>query len=136
MRVLVTGSRNWTNRQVVSAAMAALSAFAPPPAIVIFHGGAKGADAIADEAALHYGYAVEPPWRPVYHRYPEDRRWEAPLDRNTEMVDSQPDLVLAFMLGTPTQGGTLDTVTKAKARGIPVIICNWPGDPPTQEEQP
>ena len=122
MRVLVTGSRNWQESDVVDMALYQLKSFKVP--IVIVHGGAIGADNMAREWAKNYGYTTEA-HKPEYDKYPG---FLAPLKRNDAMLDSGIDLCLAFMLSTPEKGGTLYTVNGAKARRIPVIIYNWPGD--------
>jgi hypothetical protein len=125
MRVLVTGSRNWTESWPVEMAIYSLRFRAEWSALTIVHGGAEGADALADYWAETYGIRREP-------HYPQDHRGKgkpAPLARNDHMLDSGIDLVLAFMLGTPERGGTLYTVNGAKMRGLPLVIFNWPGDP-------
>lgn len=125
MRILVTGSRNWSDVETIRMA---LGQFDPSPAILtIVHGGASGADSIAEQVARkYYGMDTEI-HRPNYNVPPEERRI-APLKRNDFMLDSNIDLVLAFMLGTPEKGGTLYTVNGAKKRRLPVVIYNWPGD--------
>lgn len=125
MRVLITGSRNWTDEEAIERALVTLTYDAPPDDITIVHGGALGADHLAGLRAFSCGYATEV-HRPDYKAYPGHL---APLKRNDAMLDSGIDLVLAFMLGTPERGGTKYTVDGAKRRGIPVIIYNWPGDP-------
>ncbi len=122
MRIMVTGSRNWTDRSPV---MWALDQFKHHFPVTLVHGGARGADRIAHELAREREMATEV-WLPEYDKYPG---YIAPLKRNDAMLDSKIDYVLAFMLGTPEKGGTLYTVNGAKERGIPVIIYNWPGDP-------
>jgi hypothetical protein len=108
-RILVCGSRHWTDK---SAIRRALSAFEPGD--VVIHGGAPGADTIAGEAALVLGLKVE--------IYPAD--WErygkaaGPI-RNQLMIDSKPHCVVAFPL--PNSRGTLDTIRRAQAAGIPVF---------------
>jgi hypothetical protein len=44
------------------------------------------------------------------------------FDRNTKMFDDwSPERVIAF----PGSNGTLDTINKARARDIPVILAGW-----------
>ncbi len=122
MRILITGSRNWTDKAVIS-----LGLTSQVPDILettIVHGGARGADMLADEVARVLGCQREL-WKPEYDKYPGHL---APLRRNDAMLESGIDLVLAFMLGTPEHGGTLYTVNGARARRIPLILFNWPGD--------
>lgn len=122
MRILVTGSRNWTDKVAVRWA---LMPYRCIPDVTLVHGGAQGADSIAHEIAEVYGFTTEV-HRPDYKAYPGHI---APLKRNDAMLDSGIDLVLAFMLGVPEKGGTLYTFTGARKRGLRVVLHNWPGDP-------
>lgn len=77
----------------------------------IIHGAARGADTLAGEEALDLGFWVQ--------RFPAD--WKrhgrgAGFKRNLEMLDRDPDLVIAFGQGR----GTNHTVSKAQERGIVV----------------
>jgi hypothetical protein len=108
MRVLITGSRNWTNRATV---IAALEGFDDDTVIV--HGGAWGADTMADEVAQEMGFRTE--MHPAMWR--THGRAAGPI-RNQEMVDAGADVCLAF----PMSGskGTWDCVRRARKAGIPV----------------
>ena len=105
MRVLVCGSRTWTDRARIRAELETL----PRDAIIIHGACPSGADAIANEEAEALGMRVE--------RYPAD--WNhygkrAGFLRNTEMANTQPDLCLAFR--TPGKSnGTDDMIVKATA---------------------
>lgn len=83
------------------------------PCVKIIHGGAKGADTLADD------YAVTN-WCPV-KEYPADWTKHGKLAgsiRNNEMlVKEQPDLVIAF----PGGKGTANMIDQAKRRGVEVI---------------
>jgi hypothetical protein len=46
-RLLITGSRDWTDRQVIRDALAEAWAELRPGEIVLVHGAARGADSIA-----------------------------------------------------------------------------------------
>ena len=76
----------------------------------IIHGGARGADYLADCYAEMEG---------IDHRsYPIRRPHEDGYRRNQRMLNSEPiDLVLAF----PGGSGTADMVRRARAANIPVI---------------
>lgn len=80
---------------------------------MILHGGARGADRLADIIARALGFEVEV--------YPAD--WTlgkyAGILRNLEMLDSKPDLVIAFWDGSSR--GTKHTMDAAFKRGIPVL---------------
>lgn len=61
-RILVTGSRNWTDRDTVRRALLRAAADAEPgDTIVVVHGACEhgGADWLADQIALGYGWETE-----------------------------------------------------------------------------
>jgi hypothetical protein len=113
VRVLVCGSRGWIDREAIWKRLDALSPV-PEHSITIMEGGAIGADRIAGQWAEHHGVAHHV-FLPDYDRY--GRR--APLERNNQMLSAEPDLVLAFDLGSR---GTAHTIAGAKMRGIPVEV--------------
>lgn len=119
MRILVTGSRNLTNRQLVVEALQ-VAAFGADPTelITVVHGACPygGADAFASDWAEIAFNAEE-------EAHPADFDGLGPKAgplRNQEMVDLGADICLAF----PTEGsrGTWDCVRRARAAGIPVEI--------------
>lgn len=129
LRILVTGSRNWTDRKVVwQALMDAIGELCPPGAtptthpfssMTLIHGAARGLDTLAAEQAEAFGMQIEP--------YPAD--WttfgkSAGHRRNAVMVASGADVCLAFPLGESR--GTRDCMRLAEKAGIHVI--NY-GDP-------
>ena len=109
MRVLVCGSRQWTDYRVIERRLQAL-----PPETVIIEGEARGADKTARKIAEHLGFEVKP--------FPAD--WikfglAAGEIRNQQMLDEgKPDLVLAFSM--PDSIGTKHMIRRAKKAGIPV----------------
>lgn len=116
MRVLVTGGRTYghNDSDQVQAAFAALDALIPeegPSKLVLIHGGCTGADTVAQcwaEARGVHQNIHEADWQ-------RHGRAAGPI-RNQAMVDSKPDLVLAF----PGRRGTADMVRRAKLAGVPV----------------
>lgn len=112
MRVVVTGSRGWTDEGAIYVRVASL-----PPGTTIVVGDARGADQIAAEAAFLHDLHVErwPAWWDKYGK-------RAGLYRNVEMVKSGPDLVLAFWDGKSR--GTAHCISVARARGIPVEVIS------------
>ena len=111
VRVLVTGSRGWTDTGTLAAALAAVRA-EHGPRLVLVHGGCRtGADQLADQWARSTGVRVE--------RWPADwstGRGAGPA-RNAAMVASRPALCLAFLAGeTP---GTTHCANLAERAGIP-----------------
>lgn len=116
MKILITGSRHWTNLDVIETAI-----LAAKPDVVI-HGAAQGADFIAE--AICKRHQIN------YRGYPA--KWKtygkpAGPRRNVEMLHKEHlegggfiDLVLAF----PMKGsiGTYDMIELAEHAGIKVIV--------------
>ena len=117
-RILVTGSRDWTDRSaVLSTIRYALRTEGHLPArtdhhgFVVVHGGCPtGADAIAHAMCVTEGFPVE--------RYPG---WEfrSFKERNQYMVDQGADVCLAFALDWAS--GTGQTARMARRAGIETI---------------
>ena len=110
MRVLVCGSRGWTDYDAI---LRRLSQIQEGPTIV--HGAAGGADTMADRAARTLKLPIE--------RYPAD--WatygkRAGFIRNEQMLDTGVGLVIAFWDGQSR--GTQHAIESAKRRGIPVEV--------------
>lgn len=116
-RVLVTGSRTWTdaeaihNRLDVFVRSAAQSGFTK---LVVVHGAAQGADMIADAWARnrkHRGWPVD------VERHPADwakSKRAAGFRRNKRMVDLGADVCLAFILnGSRGATGCADLAERA-----------------------
>jgi len=115
MKILVTGSRNWTDRITM------YQAIDETGADILIHGLAKGADWMARSIALEEGI-IERGYAAKWDLY---GRRAGPL-RNQEMLDREHrpeepiDLVLAFPL--PSSIGTHDMIRRATQNGIPVRI--------------
>lgn len=128
-RVLVCGSRGWTDRDKMRQELDAASDIGglgemahmvidkvPPQEMVIIHGNARGADKMAGEIAEELGYQVEV--------YPAD--WakygkQAGFIRNQQMLrEGKPDMCIAFWDGKSR--GTLDMIERAKAAGHKVMV--------------
>lgn len=110
MRVLVTGSRGWKDRNRIHERLVRF-----PLGTVIVHGKALGVDMAADRFARQLGLEVE--------QHPAD--WakhgsRAGILRNIAMIDTQPDLVLAFWDGESK--GTQHCIEEARRRGLPVEV--------------
>ena len=105
MRVLVCGGRDYAKADYVSRVLDGLSV------TTLVHGGARGADILAGHWALRHGVNTEV----FYADWARGKR--AGPERNQRMLDSKPDLVVAF----PGGRGTADMVRRAKAAGIEVI---------------
>lgn len=117
LRILITGSRTWADRDVIRAALveAGRSADVHPQDVTVVHGGARGADRIAGEIAREFGCTVE------IHAADWDKHGKsAGHRRNAEMIRAGADMVLAFPLGESR--GTRGCVALAEAAGIPVVV--------------
>lgn len=110
MMVLVCGSRNWEDIHAIRMRLVKL-----PPKTEVIHGAAPGADSIAGFLAEDFGFTVL--------RFPAD--WDrhgksAGFRRNVQMLEEEPDLVLAFQIDGSR--GTQHTIDEARKRGIPVEV--------------
>lgn len=121
MRILITGSRDWTDGAAIGRALrdAGRAAGVHPQAVTVVHGGARGADTIAGQVAREYGCTVEV--------HPADWAGKGaaagPL-RNAQMVALGADLCLAFPLGESP--GTRGCMAMAARAGIPVTVAEGP----------
>ena len=111
MRVLITGSRDWTDEVTIRGALL------PLQEDELCHGDARGADKIAGRIAEELGWKVTP--------FPVDTSIDGPWPaaghhRNRRMFDAfKPDLVLAFPL--PQSRGTVGMVDYATSKGCIVV---------------
>lgn len=110
-RILVTGGRNYANVAKVFETLDKLDA--EHTIKLIIHGGAEGADSIADHwASLRWCHCS------VYMADWDTYGKAAGPRRNAEMLaNSKPDLVVAF----PGGRGTADMVRRARAAGVRVV---------------
>lgn len=113
-RVLITGSRDWGDEDVIKRALELATFGKSRRRTVIIHGAAKGADRLAGAIAEGMGLHVE--------AYPADwdthGRAAGPI-RNQQMVDLGADICLAFPLGESR--GTRHCMQAAEKAGIEVI---------------
>lgn len=119
MRILITGSRTWTDKVTVADAIRqAWIDFGKPYRVTVVHGGARGADYIAGVFAKRMNFDVE------VHALDDDS-WNkygkaAGPKRNKEMVDKGADICLAF-IKNESNGATMCMELAEKA-GIPVKV--------------
>lgn len=117
MRVLITGSRDWTDQFLIQYALdyidhkARTASF--PVACTLVVGKCRGADQIGEEIARRLGWEIDP----FPANWSQHGAAAGPL-RNQEMVDSGADVCVAFPLGASR--GTRDCIARARAAGIPV----------------
>jgi hypothetical protein len=116
IRVLVTGSREWVDRDAIRDALLAVGAAhgADPAAILVVHGGARGADRIAASVAMELGMRVEA------HSadWPQHGR-SAGFRRNERMVMLGAHRCVAFALAWDS--GTGHCARMARDADIPTV---------------
>lgn len=126
MRILVTGSRDWSSFATVKWALDdAVSGHEGEPNTVVHGGCPTGADHMAEQIALRSGLFVE-----VHEANWLAHGKEAGPIRNQEMVDAGASICLAFLMPCKKSGcripqphdshGTTDCVKRARAAGIHV----------------
>jgi len=115
LRILVTGSRDWDDRETIKQALREAAQGFHMENVTVIHGHCPtGADHLAEHyAATWLGLSVE--------RHPAD--WNrygksAGFRRNAEMVQSRPDICLAFIKGGSR--GATHCADLAEKAGIPV----------------
>lgn len=127
-RILITGSRTWTDRAAIAQAISdylqsrrtSIGGAWPPPIIV--HGGARGADQLADAVACNWG------WTPERHPADWNRHGRsAGFRRNANMVALGADVCLAFI--RDDSAGASHTARLAEAAGIPTRRYQAPASP-------
>lgn len=125
MRVLIAGSRHWSNRFAI---VSALSQFNDRGMVLVSGACPSGADRIAEDVAEHLGWKVE--------RHPAEwgihGRAAGPI-RNQQMVDLGADICLAFPL--PGSRGTLDCMQRAYEAHIPVHNLGWTAEMSSRDVQ-
>ena len=114
-RIIVCGSRRWNDRATIETKLYDL-ALRYGSDLTIVHGGAKGADRIAEQEAQKAGLLIER-HDPEYHRYGPKK---APLVRNERMAALGADLCVAFWDGRST--GTAHMMRCAGLQDIPVEV--------------
>ena len=112
LKILICGDRNWSDSDMILDEIKDL-----PKDTIIIHGGCRGADKLADEAARLLGMK----------RIEHQADWEnfgkaaGPI-RNIKMLGERPDLVIAFHDDMWSSKGTKNMVKIAKDANVPVKI--------------
>ncbi len=120
LRVLICGSRNWTNKRRIGRYLDTLvdDEGYEPANITIIHGACKGADYHAGMEAKGRGmHVIEFPakW--------SDFGLSAGPKRNQQMLDEgKPHRVVAFHEDIKSSKGTKDMVTRSEFAGLTVTI--------------
>lgn len=126
MKIVITGSRQFNDPlEATKKIMWRIAQLERDDTLI--HGAAQGADRFAAQAAEAAGITdiIAVPARWDIHVDGCDcknRSWciQAGKRRNLEMLDMQPDLVIAFWNGRSR--GTKHTMDNAQARGIPLDV--------------
>jgi SLOG family YspA-like protein len=129
LRLLVCGSRAWTDPALLAATVDQLVSEhgRGRPGVVLIEGDARGADRLAGQLAHARGWQLEV-YPADWHRHGRT----AGIRRNVRMLrDGCPQRVVAFTDDLATSPGTADLVRRAHAGGLPVLIVGH-----THPEQP
>jgi hypothetical protein len=113
-RIIVTGSRSWTDEQAVWDALDQATAGHDPANLVIVHGDCRTG---ADRYAITWAAVRRVSHEAFFANWAQHGKAAGPI-RNRAMVNAGADLVLAFPLGTSR--GTRDCMAAARNAGIPV----------------
>ena len=126
MRVLVCGGRDYWDKDRVWAVLNEVCNPAGDPlpeGVTIIHGGAAGADRLADGWAVHNWVTIE--------EYPADwakhGRGAGPIRNAKMLAEGRPDWVVVF----PGGRGTADMARRAEAAGVKVIRVAGSAAPPS-----
>ena len=118
MKIVVSGGRGWTNKRIIKKRLLEL-----PYNTTIIEGGCKGADLLAREVSLEIGLElVEFP--AIWKRYGK----AAGHIRNIKMLNTKPDLLIAFHEDLKNSKGTKHIVDEAKRRGIKTEVIGNAGE--------
>jgi hypothetical protein len=118
MRILVCGSRDWDDREMIRNAIMKecdRSTMPAPLHVTIINGAARGADRISSEIAEELGVGI----LEVPANWSIWGKMAGPI-RNEEMLKYAPDVVLAFWDGMSK--GTKNMVQIAKRKGFEVKV--------------
>lgn len=111
MNVLICGGRNFSDESIIATVIRALS-----PDDIVIHGGAKGADLLADSFARASGI----------HTARVDALWgihgpgAGPIRNGIMLTRLNPDVVIAF----PGGRGTKDCIKQAEKLAIAVVMAD------------
>jgi hypothetical protein len=114
MRLLVTGDRNWTDKEVIRREMSQLE-----PGILI-QGGARGADRLSAEVGRELGWEIEE----YRANWVDFGRAAGPIRNQQMLTEGKPDQVLAFHPDLSKSKGTKDMVRRARKAGLLVKIVS------------
>src|SRR5258705_2198455 len=111
MKVLVTGGRGFKDAELLRATLARLSSQVQFTELI--HGGAQGADTLAQEWALEQKIPIKM-FRADWESY---GKAAGPIRNQQMLAEGKPDLVVAFQGGC----GTANMVRRAQQAAVPVV---------------
>tara|TARA_B100000949_G_C14020656_1_gene341131 strand:+ start:298 stop:645 length:348 start_codon:yes stop_codon:yes gene_type:complete len=115
MKILVCGSREWTDKNKIKKELSKYS-----KEDVLIHGGCRGADKLAGEVGKELGMKIE-----VYYADWKTHGKKAGPLRNQQMLDEgKPDKVYAFHEDIDSSKGTKDMVNRAKKEKLEIKIVS------------
>jgi hypothetical protein len=113
MRVLVTGDRNWSNKDIIREVLKKY-----PTDTILINGGARGADSIAAKIGKELGFKVET-FKADWGAY---GRAAGPIRNRKMLREGKPDVVEAFHDHILDSKGTKDMVEISIAANLPVTL--------------
>lgn len=124
LRILVTGSRSWTDKAAIERALGdALATYTTIGKPVLIHGAAAGADMLAHETWEQWRIGGMSGFLGPIERYPAGD-FPNPRARNQHMVDLGATVCLAF--AHTWASGTGMCARMARRAGIPVVDLGVP----------
>lgn len=112
MKLLITGSRSYDNYEGLKTAIESLAS----QPTEILHGGARGADQLAEQYAKAQGI----PTTIIKPDYQKHNYKAAPLERNSELVQLADATLALYGKGRDRKGGTWDAAKKTIAANKPL----------------
>lgn len=110
MRLLICGSRNWTDRNIIEASF---DMFKEGSIEILINGGARGADSIAESIAISRNIPVKK-YKAEWEKFGKSAGYE----RNKQMLtEGKPDLVIGFIISNSK--GTRNMLDLAENNGVP-----------------
>ena len=117
MKLLITGSRNFEDYEGLKVAFEVLERELGKSPSLILHGGAKGADQLAEKYAKERGIKTIV-IRPDYEQHPAK---VAPLKRNSDLVNLADATLALYGKDRDRKGGTWDAVQKTLKANKPLL---------------
>lgn len=120
MKVIICGSRRWTDRNYP---LILLTVQSLPPGTTVIHGAAAGVDTLAQRAAAEcrLSFVSCPAAWDSFGKSAGPRR-------NQQMLEMRPDLVIGFTDNVKQSIGTMDMIGRAVRAGVPTFLMNSRGE--------